>query len=110
MSSELFTDIKLKIKTTKNKFKEFIKYKNENNIKLNDEITKHLKILIELWNNNKDANIEYYFIMKEHHSHIYCQIEDVELKKLWEDYIDLGLDLRTKLMFLNDLYLRNEMT
>lgn len=105
MTSNLLTDVQFKIKTTKNKLKEFIKYKNENKIKFNDEMTEHLKILIELWNNNKNANIEYYFNMKEHHSFINCQIEDVELKQLWEDYIDLGLDLRTNLMFLNDICL-----
>lgn len=109
MTTDLFIDVKFKIKTTKNKFKELINYKNKHNIKLNDEITEHLKKLIELWNNNKDANIEYYFNMKQHHTYINCQIENIELKQLWEDYIKSGLELRTNLIFLNE-YLKNKMT
>ena len=108
MKTDLFIDVKLKIKTNKNKFKEFINYKNKHNIKLNDVITEHLKKLIELWN-NKDANIEYYFNMKQHHTYINCQIENIELNQLWEDYIKLGLELRTSLIFLNEC-LRNKMT
>ena len=30
----------------------------------------HFKHLIRLWRHNDDANIDYYFNMKEHHSHI----------------------------------------
>ena len=99
----VYSDVMLKIKITKNKYIEFIKYKNTYNIKLNAEITEHLKKLIELWNNNRDANMEYYFNMKKHHSYINCKIEDIVLKQLWDDYIKLGLNLRTQLIVLNNL-------
>ena len=63
----------------------------------------HLIHLIQLWKNNDDANIEYYFKMKEHHSHINGKIENETLKEMWEDYIKSGLKFRVDLMKLNDL-------
>lgn len=100
---ELYTEVMQQIKITKKKFITFIKYKNEKKIKLNDDIIEHLKKLIELWKCNQDANIDYYFIMKQHHSHINGKIYDTPLKQLWDDYIEIGANLRTSLLRLNYL-------
>ena len=105
---EIYTEVMLKIKLTKKKFTVFIKYTNENKIKLNDEISEHLKKLIKLWNSNSDANIDYYFKMKEHHTHINGNIDDIILNQLWIDYINSGLDLRTTLLKLNYLLSLND--
>jgi len=106
LSSKLYSDSMSKIKKTKIKFSNFIKYKNENKIELSPKITKHLKILIKLWNNNENANIEYYFNMKEHHSYITGELSEKsneELNKLWDDYIMSGLQFRPLLLQLNHI-------
>lgn len=50
-----------------------------------------------------DANIEYYFKMKDHHSHINGKIENENLKKLWDEYLSSGLEFRCELLQLNEL-------
>lgn len=107
MSLELFANIEIKINITKNNFKAFIKHINEKKIKLNNEINIHIKKLIELWNNNKNADIEYYFSMKNHHSYINDKIKNITLDELWNKYIYSCLDLRTELLALNEFYLKN---
>ena len=102
------------IKTSKRCLSSVIKYINEHHIKLDNEISKHLKILIGLWNNDKNADMEYYYNMKVHHSHINGQISDPILTDLWNGYIQSGSLLRvtmlkmTHLMSCSDLFLENE--
>ena len=84
---EVLTEAKSKLKLAKSKLKEFIIHKNKHKIKLNPNSTKHLKILIELWNNDKDASTGYYFNMKKHTTQINGQIKDEALNKLWRNYI-----------------------
>jgi len=82
-ASELWNTVMLDIKKTKSKFKFFIKTINNNSVLmsfLSTEVITHLKELTKLWNNNKNANIDYYFKMKEHHSHINCKITNELLK------------------------------
>ena len=95
----IFTDVMSKIMITKNKFIDFIKYKNKHNIKLDDDATENLKRLIVLWKNDKKATIDYYFRMKTHHSHI-GNLNDTILNQLWQDYIMCGLEFRIKLIEL----------
>ena len=105
-ASELYNKSMDAIKNTKSKFKKIIKFINQNqeiNNQLTSEMKTNLKHLIQLWDNNDDANIEYYFKMKEHHSYINGQIENETLKTMWEDYIKSCLQFRCDLMELNDL-------
>ena len=111
----LHNTIMSEIKDTKSKFKKFIKFINENeqiNDQLSNEIKIHLRHLINLWNNNNDANIDdnhintdYYFQMKEHHSHININgmINDESLNEMWKDYLLSGMEFRVKLLGLNQL-------
>lgn len=105
-ASELYNKSMVAIKNTKSKYGKIIKFINKNheiNNQISEEIKTHLKHLIQLWKNNDYANIEYYFKMKEHHSHINGQIENETLKEMWEDYIKSGLEFRVDLMKLNYL-------
>ena len=105
-ASELYKKSMFVIKNTKSKFIKIIKFINQNkeiNNQISEEMKTHLGHLIQLWKNNDDANIEYYFKMKEHHSHINGKIENETLKEMWEDYIKSGLEFRIDLMKLNDL-------
>ena len=105
-ASELYKKSMFVIKNTKSKFRKIIKFINQNkeiNNQISEEMKTHLRHLIQLWKNNDDANIEYYFKMKEHHSHINGKIENETLKEMWEDYIKSGLEFRIDLMKLNDL-------
>jgi hypothetical protein len=52
---------------------------------------------------NDDANIQYYFKMKEHHSYINGKIEYEKLKTMWDDYIKSCCEFRTDLLRLNEL-------
>ena len=111
-TSNLHNNIMSEIKATKSKFKKIIKFINENkqiNDQLSGEIKNHLRHLIKLWQNNNDANIDnnhinadYYFQMKEHHSHINGMIKDENLNKMWKDYLVSGMEFRVKLMGLNN--------
>ena len=71
--------------------------------KFSPEMKTNLNQLVKLWNKNEDANIEYYFTMKEHHSFINGKIENVTLKTMWNDYLKCGLEFRVDLLKLNDL-------
>ena len=90
----------LLIKETKQKFINIIKYINSNpniNVELPLDVHLHLKILIELWKNNKCKeanNINYYYNMKNHHSYINGRITDKNLDDLWLDYIKSGQKFR----------------
>jgi len=93
-------------KETKKKFCKIIKFiNNRKNKKINKELTpeikKHLKHLIKMWKNSENVDMEYYFKMKEHHTHINGRIENEILKKMWDEYFMSGLEFRTKLMALN---------
>ena len=66
----------------------------------------HLKHLIEMWRNNNDANIEYYFTLKEHHSHINNKIQHITFKTMWDEYILLCCSVRCKLLRLKDLVIK----
>ena len=105
-ASELYNKCMKDIKNTKSKFGKIIKFINENS-EIKDELSPnvklHLKELIKLWKNNADANIEYYFNMKDHHSYINENIENDTLKIMWDDYIENGLKFRVKLMRLNHM-------
>ena len=90
---------------TKGKFIKFIKKLNEynkiNNSIITDDMKEHLNILIQLWRNVKDNNynnIDYYFNMKDHHSHINGRIKNEILKEYWDDYLNSGLKFRLKLI------------
>ena len=103
---ELYNKCMEAIKNTKSKFGKIIKFINENseiNSELSPDVKIHLKKLIKLWKNNADANIEYYFNMKEHHSYINGKIENDTLKIMWDDYIESGLKFRVDLMKLNHM-------
>uniref|UniRef100_A0A6C0CEA2 Uncharacterized protein n=1 Tax=viral metagenome TaxID=1070528 RepID=A0A6C0CEA2_9ZZZZ len=103
---ELYSKCMEDIKNTKSKFGKIIKFINENteiNGELSPDIKIHLKKLIKLWKNNADANIEYYFNMKDHHSYINGNIENDTLKIMWDDYIESGLKFRVVLMKLNHM-------
>jgi hypothetical protein len=103
---ELYNKCMEAIKNTKSKFGKIIKFINENseiNGELSLDVKIHLKKLIKLWKNNVDANIEYYFNMKEHHSYINGKIENDTLKIMWDDYIESGLKFRVDLMKLNHM-------
>ena len=102
-ASELYYQTMTHIKKTKCKLTNVIKYINETKINLGLDINEHLKKLIKLWNNNSNADTEYYVNMKEHHSYINGKIENEILNKLWMDYIVYSSELRVKLMKLNHL-------
>jgi hypothetical protein len=105
-ASELYNKSMLAIKNTKSKFGKIIKYINQNK-EINNQFTPEMKTnlnqLVKLWNNNADANIEYYFTMKEHHSFINGKIENENLKTMWNDYLKCGLEFRVDLLKLNEL-------
>ena len=109
-ASQLYNKTMSDIKISKSKFCKIIKNINQNaefKSQLTPEMNEHLKNLIELWNNNKDANIEYYFTMKKHHSYINGKIENEMLKNMWDDYIKSTCEFRTQLLKLN--YLCNQL-
>lgn len=111
--NELYKNIIIAIKDTKTKFEKIIIFIEQNediNKSLTSKIKFHLNILTELWKNNENENnieildvLEYYFNMKEHHSHINGHIENETLKKMWNEYIECGLKFRCNLMKLNHL-------
>jgi hypothetical protein len=91
-------------KILKSKFKTIIKTINANleiSRLITPDMSTHLKALIELWNNDKDANMDYYWKFKEHHPHITGQIEHAMFVKLWDEYIQDGMSLRCKLTSWN---------
>jgi len=105
-ASELYNKSMFAIKNTKSKYGKIIKFINQNqeiNNQLTSEMKTNFKHLIQLWKNNGDANIEYYFKMKEHHSYITGKIENETLKTMWDDYLKSGLEFRCDLMNLNNL-------
>ena len=94
-------DILINIKKTKLKFKKIIKYiNNHDDIKnnLTDDQRKHIQSLIDLWRKDSGANIDYYFKMKEHHTHINNTFTNETLKTMWQYYIMDSLSFRTALM------------
>jgi len=94
------------IKQTKSKFCEIIKTINKDGelrSLFTPEMNIHLKHLIEMWKNNGDANIEYYFRLKEHHLHINNQIQHITFKNMWDDYICMCMSFRCNLLKLNEL-------
>lgn len=105
-ASELYNETMIDIKQTKSVFCRIIKTIN-NDVELQKlftpEMNTHLKILIQMWNNNNDANIEYYFRLKEHHEYINGKIQHPMVKDIWDDYILRCCDFRCKLLQLNDL-------
>ena len=54
-----------------------------------------------MWRNNNNANIEFYFTLKEHHSHI--NIQNITFENMWGDYILSCCSFRCKLLQLNHL-------
>lgn len=89
---------------TKKKFSKIIKFINKNQ-KIKNELTSeiliNLKFLIKMWNNNNNQNMEYYFKMKDHHSHINGRIKNKILDKMWIEYLKCGLKFRLELMKSN---------
>jgi len=109
-ASELYNETMYDIKQTKSKFCKIIKTINKDvELKrlLTPEMNTHLTSLIEMWRNNNDANIEYYFTLKEHHSHINNKIQNITFKNMWDEYISMCCSFRCKLLRLN--YLCNKL-
>ena len=105
-ASELYMKSMSAIKNTKSKFGKIIKFINQNpdiRKQLTPVVTSALKRLIQLWKNNDEANMEYYFSMKEHHSHINGQMEHDTLQTMWDDYIKSCVEFRCNLMAWNHL-------
>jgi len=84
------------IKECKRYFKKVIKFINDNNIKSDDNLNK----LIHLWNNDKDADIDYYFMTREFHT--YINFDNEQLNILWENYKEKTMSLRLNLTTLNN--------
>ena len=89
-------------KDIRKKFIKIVNYINENNLKLSSDCKKNLKGLIKQWN-KKDKNMEDYFDMKNFHTYIISELNELggEIKELWDDYLMSGLTFRTKLLKLN---------
>lgn len=89
-------------KDIKKKFTKIVNYINGNNLKLSSDCKKNLKGLIQQWN-KKDKNTDDYFDMKNFHTYITGELDELggEIKELWDDYLMSGLTFRTKLMHLN---------
>jgi hypothetical protein len=105
-ASELYNETMFDIKQTKSKFCKIIKTINKDaELKslFTPEMNTHLRHLIQMWRNNNDANIEYYFKLKEHHSNINNKIQNVTFKNMWDEYISMCCMFRCKLLKLNDL-------
>jgi hypothetical protein len=104
--TQLYKRCMIGIKVSKSRFVNIMYYINENN-EIKKELTKkiidHLNQLYQMWINNEDANIEYYFKMKEHHSHINGKIKNKTLSKMWDDYIRSCLKFRIDLMRFNHI-------
>tara|TARA_E500000178_G_C16479933_1_gene512623 strand:+ start:81 stop:464 length:384 start_codon:yes stop_codon:yes gene_type:complete len=72
--------------------------------KLPSDVQIRLRTLEEMWKNNDSVEVNHYFDMKEHHTHITgYMINNDNLKNLWWDYIKSGMDLRCKMLELVDL-------
>ena len=86
-------------------FKKVIEYINLN-ITLPSNIVPYFKDLILKWN-NKLKNTSDYFNMKINHSYItgfILSLDNLELKKLWDNYINKTMEYRVKKMaFDNDM-------
>ena len=105
-ASELYNETMLDIRQAKSKFSKIITTINKDvDIRslFTPEMNSHLKHLIEMWRNNKNANTEYYFKLKEHHLHINNKIQNIPFKHMWTDYISSCCAFRCKLLALNDL-------
>jgi hypothetical protein len=108
-ANELYNKTIFDIKETKYKFCKIIKTINKDvEIRrlFTPEMNTHLIHLIEMWANNNEANIEYYFRLKEHHSHINNKIQNITFKNMWDDYISRCSNFRCKLLQLNDLCMK----
>ena len=106
---KIYNESMLDIKETKSMFCKIIKTINsdmELKSLFTQEMTTHLNHLVEMWRNNDDANIEFYFKLKEHHTYINGKIEHTPFKNIWEQYISQCCRLRCKLIILNDLCLK----
>ena len=58
-----------------------------------------MKELIKMWRKSKNETLNYYMLMKEHHTYITGEIafgENVDqiLKSLWDEYLTSGMDFR----------------
>ncbi len=94
------------IKECKRYFKKVIKFINDNNIKSDDIVKSNLNILIHLWNNDKNADIDYYFMTREYHS--YINFDNEQLNILWDNYKRKTMSLRLNLTTLNhEVFLYN---
>ena len=101
--SKLYKDIMTDVETVKRKFQIFYSYKQRYGVTIRNRCNTESAIeeLNNLWKNNEDANIEYYFAMKELHTRINAQIKSKMLNALWESYIKAGGVLRAKLVAFN---------
>ena len=104
---KLYQSIWEGITLTKSLFKEVIIYINDNKITLPPVMKSHLKSLVSMWkhySNNKDnVNLKFFMDMKDHHSHLNGQLPNEALTKLWDKYLQSGLDFRVKYMKFNHL-------
>ena len=94
------------IKQSKKKFVNIMKYIHANNDiekELTSDIKSNLNQLNRLWKNNEDANIEFYFKMKEYHSKINGKFKNETLIIMWDEYIMSCIQLRCQLLKLNQL-------
>ncbi len=117
-SIALYNQVISDIKKTKSKFYELIKTidaKAEYNSLLTPETNTDLKHLSQIWDNEENANIAYYFKMKEHHSVINNELmfekPNIEiLSKMWREYIEMYMSFRCDLLELNDQIINSTYT
>ena len=101
--NDLSKIIRQEIKETKSQFINIINYINTNKIKLDLSLQINMIELIKLWRNNKNANIDYYFNMKNYHTYITGKFINNELSNMWDQYLLDCLEFRVKLLNLNHL-------
>jgi hypothetical protein len=107
--NDLGNEIKRGILDNKEKFLNFINVLNlEENKYFYDTLPSNVKnclgLLEKMWEKNDDIEVQHYFDMKDHHFYITGYVLNKDnLKDLWSDYINSGMDLRIKLLQLVDL-------
>tara|TARA_R110000851_G_scaffold104383_1_gene222115 strand:+ start:95 stop:415 length:321 start_codon:yes stop_codon:yes gene_type:complete len=94
-------NLKTQYKQVKKSLIDVIKYINENNIDLETDIKSNMKIIIDLWKQQKKQHIfhlEFYINMKQYHSYINGNIDNEVLMSKWNIYIQNISNFRIQLM------------
>jgi hypothetical protein len=103
--NELYNETMLEIKKTKAQFRmiiDTINHSAELRNLFTPDMHMHLKILIEMWRNNKDADVDFYMKFKEHHIHINNKINNPMFESMWKEYVIGCCRFRSKLLFLEN--------